>query len=101
MGRLILTLLGAAALVLAPSPPLHVKAASKIELRSYQEAVRSPEGEANAREVLQDHKSIEKVVAFYRQRLGAVSPFWMLAKADDLDASGSWPPPFSSGHPSP
>jgi len=91
MGRLILTLLGAAALVLAPSPPFHVKAASKVE------QVRSPLVEANAGD-------IEEVVAFSRQRLGAVpvpseegltnrevnsraklrpgsvSPVWMLAK---------------------
>jgi hypothetical protein len=106
MGRLILTLLGAAVLVLAPSPPFQIEGSRKIEqVRVYQRAVRLPQEEANAGVVLPDHKSIEEVVAFYRQRLGAVpvpseegltnregnsrklhpgseSPAWILAKAD-------------------
>jgi hypothetical protein len=104
MGRLILTLLGAAALVLTPSPSLQVKVASKIDHRVHQAAARSPLVEANAGEVRKGFKLIEEVVAYSRQRLGAVpvpseegltnrevnsraklhpgsvSPVWMLAK---------------------
>ena len=125
MGRLILTLLGAAALVLAPSPPFYLKGSGKIEqARVHQRAVGSPEEGANAGEVRQGYKSIEEIVAFYRQRLGAVpvpseegltnregnsrklhpgsvSPVWMLANADDLDGPESWPPLLSSAHRSP
>ena len=106
MGRLILTLLGAAALVLAPSPPFHVPAPGKIEqMRVNQGAVRLPEGEANLHHQrlgavpVPSEEGLTNREDNSREKLhpGSVSPVWMLARADHLDGPESWPPLSSAG----
>jgi hypothetical protein len=120
--QVMLALLGVAVLVLAPSPAHRLQAPGDIEhVPLFQGALPFAEGEANAGGVGHAYavsEPIEDVVAFYRQRLGAVpvpnaeeltireenarerlqpgsvSPVWMLTSEHDLQDTDDWSPPF-------